>query len=126
MGQNSGTIRKVVIDGITFDVFADAKGSYNRSKYEIEGQATTGKTMYKMTKRVQVIEGVDLACSPNDRETLAAKSESLADVTLAITWADGSTDRGSGRVKFDKWESDTNKATVDLIPNGEWTPFLVD
>lgn len=124
MSNNSGTIKKLVIDGTPYDVFGDAKASFVPSAYEVEGQATTGNTMFKMTKRVQVISGIDIAATPAQKESLASVSESLTDVTLAITLADGSVYRGSGRIKFDKWETETNKATIDLIPKSDWTPFL--
>jgi hypothetical protein len=124
--HNTGTIKKLVIDGVTYDVSADAKASFNPSQYETEGQATTGETMFKMTKRVQTMEGVETMMTPKQLESLRAKVDSLADLTLAITLIDGTTYRGSGRVKLDKWESDTGKATIDLIPRAPWTPFLAD
>jgi len=126
MGRNVGTLRKVVIDGVTYDVFADCNISFNRTDFEIEGQATTGKTLFKMKRRIQNIEGLDLATTPAEMETLKSKSDSLADKTLAVTLADGSTYRSTGRVHYDKYESETGKSTVKLIPSGTWTPFLAN
>ena len=124
MSANVGTIRKAVIDGITFDVFADANLTFNRSKFETEGQATTGKTMMKMTRRVQTIEGLTLATTPAEMETLNSKAEGLADVTLSIELADGSVYKATGRIYFENYESETGKSAVTLIPGGDWTPFL--
>ena len=126
MGNTTGTIRKAVIDGITFDVFADANITFNRTAYEIEGQATTGKNMMKMTKRVQTIESLDLAVTPKEMETLKSKSESLADVTLSVELADASVYKATGRVYFESYESETGKATCTLIPVRDWQPFLAD
>lgn len=126
MGNSVGTIRKVVLNGITFDVFADTKISFNRSGFEIEGQATTGKTLYKMTKRVRTIESLDLATSPSDMESLKELSESLADITMSVELADASIYKSTGRVFFDKYESETGKSSVQLIPAGDWTAFLAE
>ena len=124
MGANSGSLKKLVIDGVTYDVSADAKASLNPSQYDIEGQPTSGDTMFKYTKRIQTITGIDCMLSPSQLDSLRAKADSLADLTLAVTLADGSVYRGTGRIKIDKWESDTNKATIDLIPAQPWTPFF--
>ena len=121
---NIGTIGKLVIDGVSFDVMADAKASFKRAGFEIEGIATTGETLFKITKRVQTIEGVAIAGTPAKIESLQSKADSLADLTLSITFADGSTYKATGRIKFDTWESDTGEAVVDLIPKKTWTPFL--
>jgi hypothetical protein len=51
--SNVGTIRKVVIDGVTYDAFADSDITFNKSKYTVEGVATTGRTLSKRTQRVQ-------------------------------------------------------------------------
>ena len=124
MNDNSGTLRKCVLAGTSFDVFADVNVTFNRAKFETEGQATTGKTVFKMTKRVQTKEGLTLKCNPSEMEYLNELSDSLADITMSVEYADGSVYKATGRINFENWESETLKATVTLIPSGEWTPFL--
>jgi hypothetical protein len=124
MGNTVGSIRKVVIDGVTYDVIGDANAKHNASRFETEGVATSGKTMMKMKKRVPTIESVDLATFPADMVALKAKAESLADVTLSIEYADGSIFKSSGRINFESWESESGKSAVMLIPSKDWTEFL--
>lgn len=124
MGNSVGTLSKVVIDGMTFDVFPDSKVSYNPSDFEIEAQVTTGDALFKMTKRIPAMEGLELACTLNQLEILKEKSNSVADITLAVEFADASIYRSSGRIKTDNWESDTGKISVDLLPKRGWTAFL--
>jgi len=124
MGNNTGTLRKVVIDGVTYDVFGDTNITFNRTKFEIEGQATTGNTMYKMTRRVPTIESVGLATTPAEMETLKSKSEGLADITLSVELADTSVYKATGRINFESYESETGKSTIVMIPKRDWTPFL--
>lgn len=124
MSQNVGTLKKAVIDGETFNVAADGKFDFTLGQYETEGQATTGETLFKMTKRPENMEGLELQGTPAMLERLRPKVNSLADVTLAVTTIDGSTYRGTGRITADKWDSSTGKVSVNLIPAGEWTAFL--
>ena len=119
-----GTIKKVTIDGSTYDVSADSKAALTPTAYKKEGQATTGKTLFKYTKQVKIIKGIDFMLTPKQKEALAAKSDSLADVTLALALIDGSVYRGTGRIEMGEWDSDTGKCPCDLIPSDDWTPFL--
>lgn len=124
MGENTGTLRKVVLNGVTYDVYADTNITFMRSGFEIEGQATTGDTLYKMTKRVRTIEGLGLATTPQKMEALKSLAESLVDVTMAVELADGSTYRATGRINYENYESESGKSTVVLIPKRDWTPFV--
>jgi len=124
MAGNVGTIKKFVIDGTTYDVSADSKAGFTTTKYKKEGQATTGDTLFKYTKQVQVVKGIDAMLTPKQKESLSAKADSLADVTMAISLIDGSVYRGTGRVEMGEWDSDTGKCPIDLIPKSDWTPFL--
>lgn len=124
MAGNIGSIRKVVIDGITFDVTLDADITFNYSQYTIEGQATSGENMTKRTKRVQTIEGLVIACTAAEMVTLAGKADSLADKTLSIELADGSVFKSAGQINFENYTSQDGKANIQLIPRRAWTPFL--
>jgi len=120
-----GTPRKVVIDGVTYDVKADANITYNASIYENEGIPTSGRTLQKKTKRVPTKESVTLGTSPAEAMELKAKAESLASKTLAVEYADGSTFRATGQINFESWESEEGTSTLTLIPDRDWTPFTV-
>ncbi len=124
MAGNVGSIRKVVIDGITFDVPLDADITFNASQYTIEGVATSGDNMTKRTKRVQTIEGLTIATSAAEMITLRDKADSLADKTLSIELADGSVFKSSGQINFENYTSQDGKTAIQLIPRKAWTEFL--
>lgn len=126
MGDNVGTLRKTVLDGVTFDIHLDVNITFNISQYEIEGQATTGRTLMKRTKRVQTIESLTLAVNPAELVDLQGKADSLADKTMSVELADGSVFKATGQINFENYESETGKATVTLIPKNGWTEFLAD
>jgi|ADurb_Total_1013_FD_contig_41_665620_length_784_multi_4_in_0_out_0_2 hypothetical protein len=124
---NSGTVRKVVINGATYDVPADINITFNRSSFTTEGVATSGRTMYKMTRRVPTMESVVLMTDPSEAEALRAVAESLADATIAVELADGSTYRTSGKINYENWETEENRSAIVIIPSkvkDAWTPFI--
>lgn len=122
--SNVGTLIKCVFNGITFDIFADTDITMNLSKYTIEGVATTGRNLMKRTKRVQTVEGLAVAGSVAEMLSLVDQANSLADKTFAITLPDGSVFRATGQINFENYTSMDGKSNVQLIPVGEWTPFL--
>ena len=125
--SNSGTVRKVVINGATYDVPADINITFNRSSFTTEGVATSGRTMYKMTRRVPTMESVVLMTDPSEAEALRAVAESLADATIAVELADGSTYRTSGKINYENCETEENRSAIVIIPSkvkDAWTPFI--
>jgi hypothetical protein len=124
---NSGTVRKVVINGVTYDVPADANITFNRASFEKEGIATSGKTMTKMTRRVPTMESVTLITTPDEMEELNDVAESIADATVSVELADGSVYKTSGQINYENYESEEGKSTITIIPaktKDAWTPFL--
>lgn len=127
MGLNTGTLNKVSFDGVSYDVPADVNVTFNRSKYEVEGQPTTGRTKYKMTLRIPTMESVTLSVTPEELEALNNLSEGANPFPISVTLADGSIYRTVGKINFESYESETGIATVVIIPNktkDAWTPFL--
>jgi hypothetical protein len=126
MGNTVGTIRKIVLDGVTYDVPVDAKGTMKLSRFETEAQATTGDALFKMTRRNPAVEGLEISTTPSQMESLKAKAESLADVTMSLELADASVYKAVGRVNYDSYETETGKSKVTLMPKRDWTAFLAD
>lgn len=124
MGNNVGSIRKAVLDGVTYDVPADSNITFPLAGYSTEGLATSGKTMFKMTKRVRTIESMELAVTPAELIVVKGLAEQLSNITMSIEIADGSVFKASGRIDFEGYESETGKLKIKLIPDGDWTPFL--
>ena len=125
--SNSGTIRKLVLDGVSYDVPADINITFNRSSFEIEGVPTTGRTMFKMTRRVPTQEGVVVMTDPAEAEALNDLSERLDSFPIAVTLADNSTYRTTGKINYENWETEENRSSIMIIPDktvNAWTPFL--
>ena len=83
--------------------------------------------MYKMTRRVPTMESVVLMTDPSEAEALRAVAESLADATIAVELADGSTYRTSGKINYENWETEENRSAIVIIPSkvkDAWTPFI--
>lgn len=126
---NVGTIRKIVINGVTYDVPNDINITFNRSSFETEGTATSGKTMIKKTRRVPTLESVVLMTTPAEMEELNSVAEGLADATFSVELADGTVYKSTGQINYENYETEEGKSTITFIPaktKDAWTPFLAD
>jgi hypothetical protein len=124
---NSGTIRSLTIDGVTYDVPADINITFNISSFETEGVPTTGRTMMKKTRRVPTQEGIVVMTSPAEMVALKEKAESLAEKTFSVELADGSIFKTAGEFNYENVETEENRSSIIIIPNkckDAWTEFL--
>jgi hypothetical protein len=127
MARLSGTPKRLTFDGTVFDVPTDANFTINPDSV-IEGQATSGKTMYKVTKQVMTVEGATVSADSADYELLLSlhrKGASGVNYPLSYTKADGSVYRSTGKINLESHETETNIATMSLIPEDLWQPFIV-
>jgi hypothetical protein len=125
--MNTGTLNRVVLNGVNYDVPADINLTYNRSSFTTEGVPTSGKTVIKYTRRVPTMEGVILMTSPAEMEELNNVAETLSDITIAVEFADGSTYRTTGRINFENYESEEGRSTITIIPiktKNAWTAVV--
>ena len=124
MGNVTGTPRKVVLDGITFDVFADANITEIGSAYENENIPTSGKNMLKKIRRSQNRESVVVAANGAERDVLRTLSERTIPFSISYELASGDIYRATGFIEFENRETEENRATIQLLPENEWTAFL--
>jgi len=123
MGDVAGTIRNVKLNGTSFDAMADANITANDNK-EKEGIPTSTRNMIKITKKVPTREGVDLAANPAEVTVLKGYSSLTTAFPMSVTYADGSIYRADGHINFEGHESESNKATIIMIPIGDWVEFV--
>ncbi|HUX61448.1 MAG TPA: hypothetical protein VMV32_09075 [Ignavibacteriaceae bacterium] len=124
MGDGSGSILKITLDGITFDVMADSNFNETGSGFENDRIATSGKSFKKMTKRVEKVESVILKANANDKQQLKYLSEKLEDFPMSYKTADGSVRRAKGSIYFETRETEENRATIQLHPANGWEEFV--
>ena len=124
MGDVAGTIRKVVLDGVTFDVPLDINITEIGSAYENDSIPTSGRNMRKMTKRSETREGVVLMANGAERAVIRELADRTTDFTLAYETAGGDSYKAQGWIEFENRETEENRATVKLFPRGEWESFL--
>lgn len=75
--NDSGTISKVTINGVSYDATADGNFSEAVSIFKNESIATSGRNMRKMTRQPPIVKSVTIACNYVERTALKALSESL-------------------------------------------------
>ena len=125
MSDTSGSIRKVTLDGITFDVPADANFKETPSQYETDAIPTSGRNIKKMTKRVRVVDGVSIICNGAERELLKDLAEGHKDIPMSYETAGGDVYRATGWIEFESRETEELKATVKMFPrNNRWEAFV--
>lgn len=124
MGDATGSIKKLVLDGVTYDVPGDTNISEMGGAFESEGIPTSGRTMIKMTRRAETRDGVVVGCNGAERELLQELSERTTPFTMAYTTAGGDIYRADGNINFENRETEESKATLQLIPVGKWNAFL--
>ncbi len=126
MGEASGSLRGVVLDGLTYRVPADINISLNLSEYENENMATSGLSVQKKTLRSPDAEGVVLIANPIEQETLRDLAARLEASPMSALMADGSVWRTTGNINFENVESQENRATIKIMPDraiGAWELF---
>jgi hypothetical protein len=116
MGRVCGTPRKVTINGLTYDAVGDADITIN-SNIEKEGLPTSGRTMFKHTRKNPDMESVGISADPSEYEVLMQESESLVTFPMSLTFADGSVFRAVGGINVDTYTSADNIATIKMIPD---------
>lgn len=124
MADVSGTIRKLTLDGITFDVMADTNISETGGPFENENIPTSGRNIRKMTRRPENREGVVVGANGAERQTLRTLSQRTDNFPMSYTTAGADVYRAQGGIEFENRETEENRASLQLLPIGEWAPFL--
>ncbi|MCP4745035.1 MAG: hypothetical protein GY874_02685 [Desulfobacteraceae bacterium] len=124
MSDVTGTIRKVVLDGITFDAMGAANIKETGSGWENDVIVTSGRNIRKMTKRAETREGIDIAANGTERELLQELAERMDDFPMSYETAAGDVYRCVGWIEFEARETEESKATIKMFPRDTWESFL--
>lgn len=119
----SGSVRKFTIEGIPYDVAADANISQMPLKVANDMIPTSGKGMRKITRVTPKAEGIDLLVSSAEMQQIKEFAESLDNVKVDIETADSTVHRCVGAIQVDAHETEEGKATVIAMPEDDWTTF---
>jgi len=123
MGDTVGSLIGASVEGIPFRVAADANVTFIATKFENSKIPTSGKAMRKMVKRIPSMEGATLVCNPDELAALKSFAEDPEDIKFSVTFADGSVYKGEGTIEVENWESEEGRATVQFLPNDDWTKY---
>lgn len=124
MGRAAGSILKVTLDGITFDVFADANLNQVGSQTENSMIPTSGKAFPKKMKRIMSVEGLKLVADPNSRIQLEELADRLKPFPMSYKTADGTVFRAKGIIEFESAETEEIAGMVKMLPDGKWEKFV--
>ena len=126
MGDTSGTLRKLVLDGVSYDVMADINLTEIHSQTENVGVPTSGRTMQKKIRRVAMRESAIVAANGAESDALKSLADRLESYPMSYTTAAGDVYRTTGFIEYENRETEENRATLKLIPTDTdgWTSFL--
>lgn len=124
MADVSGSLRKVTLDGVTFDVFGDTNISATPSAFENTSVPTSGRNMRKMMKRSEIRESVTIVANGAEQEALKELAERLTDFPMSYETAGGDVFRATGWIEFESHETEENRATIQMHPRQSWEAFL--
>jgi hypothetical protein len=120
----SGSMQGCSIDGLPYDVKADADASVILTGWKNERIPHSNGSMRKMIRQIRTVEGLILTLNADDRDNLQRACDSIDDVSLQFTDAAGDTYMAFGSVDFENWGTADNDVNVILQPENEWTPFI--
>lgn len=119
----SGSIREFSIEGIPFDVAADANINRKPTNVVNDMIPTSGAGMRKITKVTPKAEGFALLVNAEEMERIKSFAEGLDNIKVRYVTADGTVKRCSGQVEVESYESEESKATITILPARDWTVF---
>ena len=122
---NSGTPRRLTLDGVTYNVAFDANFAQTSDVLN-EGVKHTGGVMMKKTLQVGQVESVTLIVTSSQNEGLIELSKRTVNFPMSYELASGDVYRAVGQINLDNRETEENRRDVTLIPDQGWQPFLVE
>lgn len=123
MSDVAGTIKKVTLDGVTYDVPADINISEMGSGFENTLIPTSGRNVLKQVKRGETREGVVLIANDQEMDVLTALAEQQTSFPMSYETASGTVKRATGWIEFANRETEENRAAIILLPEGKWSTF---
>ena len=124
MSDVVGSILSVNIAGLTLNAASDANITETGGTIENDAIATSGVNMRKMTKRVDVKEGVSLITNADEFETLKVLAQGTVDFPMSYTQANGDTYRtGLGWIELENRETEEGKTTIKMFPRKQFDLF---
>ena len=126
MSNTTGTIKKVTLDGTTFDAMADINLNQIKGKYSNEEVVTTGKIVQKKTLRAQKVESTNLQANGEEGEAIKALSERTGNFPMSYETAAGDVFRAVGFINFEGHDTESGVAVIQMIPESVdgWAAFL--
>jgi hypothetical protein len=115
----SGSIASFWFNGVTYDVKADADFNENPEE-EVEGIATSGDSLFKSTRQVATVDGIDLIVDGVAKQALR---QDVRDKVLAnggYEEEDGTVNNATCRLNIVGRTTQENTMSVVLIPKGTW------
>ena len=120
----SGSVRKLTLDGVTFNVAADANIAMTPES-EVEAIRHSGGNSFKITKMPAQAEGAKLILSDAEYDTLKTIAKKTT-INMSYTKQDGSVWVCQGMISAGNYESEENSCEVTMFPeSAEWTLFGV-
>jgi len=97
-GRQVGSLLSVKVGGIEFDTDPKEPANVDILNKTVDMQATSGRGLAKMTKKVARITDVPFILTEMEYLTLCNIIESGSDVSISVSFASGSVCRFTGRV----------------------------
>lgn len=121
--MSAGSIKKATVDGIPFNVAADANIALN-PRVEKEPIPHSGGNMIKRTLAGAIAEAVKFILTPSEYDVLRGLADGEGDIPMAYDMADGSSIKSQGQVMLGPYQSDDSSCEVQyLTSTGEWEIF---
>ena len=121
--SKSGSQRKLVLAGISFNVTADA--DINKTSGVLnEANRHSGGNSQKQTLLPGDINSETVDASTAELEQLEALAKSVIPITMSTTYPDGSVYSSPGFINLAEHTSPDNKIDVAMFPSsGKWSRF---
>ena len=120
----SGTGRKLLLDGISFNMAADSNPARTPT-IDKEDVVHTGGVNQKVTLMSGAIEAQKLIVSDAEYTVLEGLNERLDKFSMSYEKADGSVIRtGAGHIKLANYEAEDNSCEITMTSStGKWEVF---
>jgi len=116
--SRSGSPRKLLIDGVSFNLMADADVNKTSSVLN-EATPHSGGNSFKQTRLPGDINSVTADVSTAELEQLETFAENILNIPLSLmlVYPDGSKYTGPGFINLAEHTSQDNKVDITLFPN---------